>query len=97
VSTLEASHRERWADVGDRFRSVASSVHGARVLLDELAERLRGQGFTLNPETAATALKMQGSLEDAAELTQAKEFEAAIDALRRADSQRGKLRSATGQ
>lgn len=97
VSTLEPAQRERWTDVRDRFRSVAASVHGARVLLDQLAERLRGQGLTLNPETAATALKMQGSLEDASELIQAKEFDAAIDALRRADYQRGKLRSATGQ
>jgi hypothetical protein len=35
--------------------------------------------------------------EDASELIQAKAFDAAIDALRRADYQRGKLRLATGQ
>ena len=97
VSGLNAEQREAWTNARDRFRSVASAVHGARVLLDQLSERLRRQGLALNPAIAATALKMQSALEDAAELIEAKEFETAIEALRGADAHRARLRSATGQ
>jgi hypothetical protein len=97
VTGLDAAQRQLWADARDRFRSASSSVHGARVLLDQLSERLRRQGLTLNPATAATALKMQSALEDASELLQAREFESAIELLRSAEAHRAKLRSATGQ
>jgi hypothetical protein len=97
ASGLDAAQRQLWIDARDRFRSVSSGVHGARVLLDQLAERLRRQGLALNPATAATALKMQGALEDAADLLLAMEFETAIESLRSADAYRARLRSATGQ
>ena len=94
---LDATQRELWMDARDRFRAASASVHGARVLLDQLSERLRQQGLALNPATAATALKMQSALEDASELLQANEFETAIESLRSAEAHRAKLRSATGQ
>jgi len=97
VSTLTAAQREAWGDVRGRFRSVASQVHAARLLLDELAARLQQQGLTLHPANAATALKMQGFLEDAADLIESKDFEQATDALRRADYERSRLKSVTGQ
>jgi hypothetical protein len=97
VTGLDATQRQLWTDARDRFRSTSSSVHGARLLLDQLSERLRRQGLTLNPAIAATALKMQSALEDAAELLQAGEFDTAIESLRSAEAHRTKLRSATGQ
>jgi len=97
VSTLTPAQREAWSDVRGRFRSVASQVHAARLLLDEMAARLQQQGLTLHPANAATALKMQGFLEDAADLIESKEFEMATDALRRADYERSKLKGVTGQ
>ena len=97
VTGLDGAQRQLLTDARDRFRSVASEVHGVRVLLDQLSERLRQQGLTLNPATAATALKMQSALEDASELIQTKEFDTAIESLRSAEAQRARLRSATGQ
>lgn len=97
ASGLAAAERTQWTDARDRFRSVSANVHTARVLLDQLSERLRRQGLALNPETAATALKMQSALEDAAELIAAKEFDTAIEALRGADAYRARLKGATGQ
>ena len=94
---LDATQRQLWMEARDRFRAASSSVHSARLLLDQLSERLRRQGLTLNPVIAATALKMQSALEDASELIQAKEFETAIESLRSAEAHRAKLRSATGQ
>jgi len=66
-------------------------------MLDQLSARLHATGLELHPENAATALKMQGFLEDAAELVQNREFETATDYLRRADAERTKLKSVTGQ
>ena len=97
VTGLDGAQRQLLTDARDRFRSVASEVHGVRVLLDQLSERLRQQGLTLNPATAATALKMQSALEDASELIQTKEFDTALESLRGAEAQRARLRSATGQ
>jgi hypothetical protein len=97
MAGLDAAQRQLALDARDRFRAASSSVHGARVLLDQLSERLRRQGLTLNPATAATALKMQSALEDASELLEAREFETAIESLRSAEAHRAKLRSATGQ
>jgi hypothetical protein len=51
----------------------------------------------LHPETAAEALKMQSFLEDAADLIREGRFDAALDALTRADYVRNRLKSATGQ
>jgi hypothetical protein len=97
TSKLTPAQREAWDDVRVRFRSVASQVHGARVLLDQLAARLHQQHLALHPANAATAMKMQGFLEDAADLIESKEFETATDALRRADAERAKLKGVTGQ
>jgi hypothetical protein len=97
VTGLDAAQRQLWMDARDRFRTASTSVHGARVLLDQLSERLRQQGLSLNPAIAANALKMQSALEDASELLQAREFDTAIDSIRSAEAHRAKLRSATGQ
>ena len=94
---LDATQRQLWMEARDRFRATSSSVHSARLLLDQLSERLRREGLTLNPAIAATALKMQSALEDASELIQAKEFDTAIESLRGAEAHRAKLRSVTGQ
>jgi hypothetical protein len=97
AGVLTAAQRTEWDDVRVRFRSVSAQVHGARVLLDQLAGRLHAQGLELHPQNAATALKMQGFLEDAADLIASSEFDTATDALRRADYERGKLKGVTGQ
>jgi hypothetical protein len=97
ITKLTSAQREAWADVRDRFRSVASNVHGARLLMDKLAERLTQQGLALHPEDAANALKMQSFLEDAVDLIQIGDFEAATNSLRAADAERIKLRGVTGQ
>jgi hypothetical protein len=97
TSGLSAAEREAWDDVRVRFRSVAGNVHNARVLLDQLGDRLRSQRLELHPANAATAMKMQGFVEDAAELIASREFETATEALRRADYERARLKGATGQ
>jgi hypothetical protein len=97
VSELDAEQRAAWADVRDRFRSVAPRVHQARVLLDDLSGRLRQQGLVLNASDAANAMTMQSYLEDAADLIAEKRFDLAFQALTRADYVRVKLRSVTGQ
>ena len=97
ITKLTPAQREGWADVRDRFRSVAANVHGARLLMDKLAERLTQQGLALHPEDAANALKMQSFLEDAVDLIQIGDFEAATSSLRAAEAERIKLRSVTGQ
>lgn len=97
ITKLTPAQREALADVRDRFRSVAANVHGARMLMDELAKRLNQQGLALHPEDAANALKMQSFLEDAVDLIQVGDFEAATGSLRAADAERIKLRSVTGQ
>jgi LPS sulfotransferase NodH len=97
TSKLNAEQMTAWTDAKDRFRQVAASVHGARVLLNQLSERLQRQRVALHPEDAANALKMQGFLEDAADLIREGNFESAVDALRRADYVRAKLKSVTGQ
>lgn len=94
---LDAAQRQLWTDARDRFRSVSSSVHGARLLLDQLSQRLQRQGLALNPAIATGAIKMQSALEDASELLEAKDFEMAIESLRSAEAHRAKLKSATGQ
>jgi hypothetical protein len=97
VGTLDGEQRTAWNDVRDRFQVVASKVHIARTLLDDLAGRLRAQRMELHPQDAATALKMQSFLEDAAELIQESHFDTATEALKRADYERIRLRSVTGQ
>jgi hypothetical protein len=76
---------------------VSPRVHEARVLLNDLSDRLHQRHITLHPVDAANALKMQGYLEDAADLIREGRFETAIEALTRADYVRTKLKSVTGQ
>jgi hypothetical protein len=96
-ANLTADEKASWIDARDRFRSVAPRVHQARQLLAELSGRLDGRRMVLNPADAATAMKMQGYLEDAADLIGEKEFALAVQALIRADYLRGKLKGVTGQ
>jgi hypothetical protein len=97
TARLTAAQREAWNDARDRFRSVSAQVHTARVLMEQLSSRLQRQALALNPTDAANALKMQGFLEDAADLIRAGEFEMATDALRRAEAERARLKGVTGQ
>jgi hypothetical protein len=96
-SQLDAAQREAWSDVTPRFISVSARVHQARLLLEDLATRLAARNLVLNSSDAATAVKMQGFLEDAAELAIARDFEKAAEALVRADYERTRLRNVTGQ
>lgn len=97
VSTLDAEHKAAWIEARDRFRTIAPRVHGARLLLNDLSERLQRQHVALHPADAANALKMQGYLEDAADLIREGRFDTAIEALTRAEYVRAKLKSVTGQ
>jgi hypothetical protein len=97
ASGLDAEQQGAWTDARERFRTVAPRVHAARVLLNELSERLQHESIALHPVDAANALKMQGYLEDAVDLIREGRFHTAIEALTRADYMRAKLKSVTGQ
>jgi hypothetical protein len=97
ASMLTAEQAETWRDVRARFVTTASRVHEARVALEQLSSRLRAKNMGLNAQDAAAALMMQGFLEDAADLIRQHRFEPAAEALTRADYQRRKLKSVTGQ
>jgi hypothetical protein len=96
---LDATQKAQWVEIQPRFRQVSASVYQARQLLEDLSHRLRQQqpNATLNVQDAATAIKMQGFLDDAAELVRAAQFEKAAEALERADYERGRLKRVTGQ
>jgi hypothetical protein len=96
-SKLDAGQKALWTDVRERFVTVSANVHEAQVLLAQLSARLHSQNLKLNPQDAATGIKMQGFLEDAVELIGAGNFEQAKEALIRADYERQKLKSVTGQ
>lgn len=96
-AVLTAEQRGLWIDVRTRFLTVSSRVHEARLLLEDLSARLRARNLSVNDADAATAIKMQGFLEDAAELVQDHQFDKAREALRRADYERAKLKNITGQ
>jgi hypothetical protein len=97
VAKLDADQKAAWTEARDRFRSVSPRVYQARVLLNELSQRLQRQHMALNAQDAASALKMQSFLEDAADLVREGQFETATEALRRADYVRVKLKGTTGQ
>lgn len=98
-SKLDDQQKAAWSDARERFMNVAPKVQEARVLMAQLSARLEAQGpnMTLNTQDAAAALMMQGFLDDAAELIRQGQFEKASEALVRADYQRQKLKSVTGQ
>jgi hypothetical protein len=88
--------KELWEEVRPRFVSSSQRVFQARVALDDLAARLEQQNLRVNQVDAAAALIMQGFLEDAAALIQAGQLQQALEALTRADYQRGKLKNVIG-
>jgi hypothetical protein len=96
---LTPEQKALWPDLQARFRQVAAGVQQARILLDDVSRRLEQQSprLTLNVQDAATALKMQGFLDDAADLVRDRQFEKAQEALERADYSRAKLKGTTGQ
>jgi hypothetical protein len=96
---LDDQQKAAWSDARERFMNVAPKVREARVLLAQLSARLEAQGpnMRLNTQDAAAALMMQGFLDDATDLIRAGQFEKASEALVRADYQRQKLKSVTGQ
>lgn len=96
VTQLTTEQRRQWTDVQDRFGTTSTRVHDARLRMNELAARLERQQLTVNLLDAATAAKMQGFLEDAADLVKTREFALAIEALQRADYERAKLRNVIG-
>ncbi|HTP86577.1 MAG TPA: hypothetical protein VMJ34_06510 [Bryobacteraceae bacterium] len=98
-SKLTDAQKAAWSDARDRFNSVSPKVHEARVLLAQLSARLQSQGpnISLNQKDAASALMMQGFLDDAADLIRSGQFEKASEALTRADYMRNRLKSVTGQ
>jgi hypothetical protein len=97
VTKLNAEQKAAWTEARDRFRNVAARVYGARVLLNELSERLQRQHMSLHPQDAADALKMQSFVEDAVDLMKEGRFDTAVEALTRADYVRAKLKGVTGQ
>src|SRR5262249_38596945 len=97
VTKLDAAQKAAWTETAERFRNVAPHVHAARLLLADLSHRLQQQHVALHPVDAANALKMQGYLEDAADLISEGRFDTAMEALIRADYVRAKLKSVTGQ
>jgi hypothetical protein len=96
-SSLSPAGQAKWRDVRERFASVSARVHQAQVALADLRGRLAQQGLTLHANNVAASLAMQGYLQDAADAVEAREFDRASDALTRADYERNKVRSATGQ
>jgi len=97
VTQLSSEQKAAYTEARERFRSVAPRVHQARVLLSGLSSRLEQRGMSLNPTDAANALKMQGFLEDAADLIHEGQFDMAVEAIARADYVRAKLAAVTGQ
>ncbi|PYR92256.1 MAG: hypothetical protein DMF84_14195 [Acidobacteria bacterium] len=97
IARLDAEQRAAWIETQERFGSIAPRVYEARVLLNELSDRLQRQHIALHPVDAANALKMQGYLENAVDLVREGRFDTAIEALTRADYVRAKLKSVTGQ
>jgi hypothetical protein len=97
TSKLTPEQKEAYIDARDRFRTVSPRVYQARILLNELSQRLQRQHMTLNAQDAADALKMQSFLEEAADLIRDGQFETAVEALRRTDYMRTKLKGVTGQ
>jgi hypothetical protein len=94
---LTGEDKALWGEVGARFVPTAKRVLDARLSLEELSQRLRQQNLQVNQLDAATALIMQGFLEDAAGLIAAGQFQPALDALSRVDYQRAKLNNVIGR
>jgi hypothetical protein len=96
-NALDAAEKPFLQEVRARFRITASHVSMSSQALEELASRLHQQNLRLNNQDAAAALMMRGFLEDAADLIRAGRLQQALEALTRADYQRGRLKNVTGQ
>jgi hypothetical protein len=83
--------------VRERFMNVSPRVQEACIFLGQLSAKLQAQNMRLNMTDEATALKMHGFLGDAVDLIRTGQFEKAREALIRADYERGRLKSVTGQ
>lgn len=94
---LSPLQREAWRNLRTQFVFISSKVHQTRLILDDLARSLVAQGLTLNAHHGAIAISMQSFLVDAADLAREHEFERAMEALQRADYERGRLRSVVGR
>jgi hypothetical protein len=94
---LTGEQLDQLAEIHSLFMLVSARVHEARTLLEQLSSRLHDRGMKLNPQDAATAITMQGFLEDAVEYVKSGDFEKAKAALTRSDYLRKKLKHTTGQ
>jgi hypothetical protein len=94
---LSQEQRAEWLDVRARFVTVAARVNEARRLMAGLSERLRPRNMVINLANAATAVTMQGFVDDAAQLIKERQFALASNALVRADYERMRLKDITGQ
>jgi hypothetical protein len=94
---LSQEQRAEWLDVRARFVTVAARVNEARRLMAGLSERLRPRNMVINLASAATAVTMQGFVDDAAQLIKERQFALASNALVRADYERMRLKDITGQ
>ena len=97
VEKLTPEQVGQWREVRERFVITSARVHESRVLLEQLAARLRSQNMSLNTRDVAAGLMMQGFLDDSASLMRAGQFELAKEGLVRAEYQRRKLKGVTGQ
>jgi len=80
-----------------QFIAVSQKVADALRNLDNLTLRLRARRMEVNSIDLAASYRMQGFLEDAFSLLSKKEFDEGKAALTRADYERNRLRSVTGQ
>jgi hypothetical protein len=65
--------------------------------LDSLSARLQARRMDVNASDIAASYRMQGFLEDAASLVKSKDLAGVKLALDRAEAERKRLRSVTGQ
>jgi hypothetical protein len=79
------------------FVAVSARVAQSLTNIDRLSARLRARHMEVNATDLAASYRMQGFLEDAAALIQKENFGEAKFALDRANYERRRIRSATGE
>lgn len=97
ATSLNEQQKTEWDDLRPQFMAVSSRINEALRNLDVLSARLRQRGMDVNGADLATSYRMQGFLEDSAALIQKKDFSLGKQALDRAEYERKRLRSVTGQ
>lgn len=97
ASSLSAEDKALWEDLRPQFVVVSSKITEAMRNLDSLSARLQARRMDVNAADLATSYRMQGYLEDAAELIKSKDLAGAKLALERAEYERKRLRGVTGQ